>query len=166
VPHSVWTSEASAASTIPGIQVPAISAPAMSAAASLPAIWGGGVFGQPSMVGSAGASASVSSAGEPDTYNFPTRSSPAMNPLWSLLGGGASKGTSSSGSGISSLLGNLKGIKWGGLTRSGPTYGTDENGNEVQTSDGTIPGPDGSAQVAAPSNSHGHQHQPRSGLGL
>jgi hypothetical protein len=138
----------SGAAGIPGIQVPAISAPAISAPASLPAIWGGGLFGQPSTVGSTGASASVSPAGAPGTFDVPTRSNSAMNPLWSLLGGSASKGTPSGGSGISSLLGNIKGIKWGGLTRSGPTYGTDENGNDVQTSDGKITGVNGVAGAA------------------
>jgi hypothetical protein len=76
-----------------------------------------------------------------------------FNPLAMLFGG--TRGGTAGGSGPSSLAGivrNLKGTNWGSFKRSpsNPTYGTDENGNDVQTGDsgGKITGVGGVAGAA------------------
>jgi hypothetical protein len=77
-----------------------------------------------------------------------------FNPLAMLFGGGA-RGGAGGGSGPSGLAGivsNLKRTNWGSFNRSpsNPTYGTDENGNDVQTGDsgGKITGVGGVAGAA------------------
>jgi hypothetical protein len=71
------------------------------------------------------------------------------DPLATILGAGRQgSATGASGGGWAGTLKNLKSVKWGGLTRSGPTYGTDENGSDVQTGEGKITGVNGVAGAA------------------
>jgi hypothetical protein len=67
-------------------------------------------------------------------------------------GGAAPDGDGGSGTGgiggIGGILKNFKSFKLGGLTRSDPTYGTDEDGSDVQTGGGKITGVNGMAGAA------------------
>jgi hypothetical protein len=92
-------------------------------------------------------------AGMP-TLNRAQGGTGGFNPLAMLFGGGA-RGGAAGGSGPSGLAGivsNLKSTNWGSFKRSpsNPTYGTDENGNDVQTGDsgGKITGVGGVAGAA------------------
>jgi hypothetical protein len=73
-----------------------------------------------------------------------------FNPLAMIRGAGGS--TTPGVGGLAGLLKNIKGTNWGGFTRSAttPVYGTDENGNDVQTgtSGGGISGVSGVAGAA------------------
>jgi hypothetical protein len=76
-----------------------------------------------------------------------------FNPLALLFGGARGNATGASGpSGLSGIVSNLKSTNWGSFKRSpsSPTYGTDENGNDVQTGDsgGKITGVGGVAGAA------------------
>src|ERR1019366_2796797 len=76
-----------------------------------------------------------------------------FNPL-ALLFGGARGGTAggSGPNGLAGIVSNFKSTNWGSFNRSpsNPTYGTDENGNDVQTGDsgGKITGVGGVAGAA------------------
>jgi hypothetical protein len=92
-------------------------------------------------------------AGMP-TLNRAQSGTGGFNPLAMLFGGGARGGaTGGSGpSGLAGIVSNLKTTNWGSFKRSpsNPTYGTDENGNDVQTGDsgGKITGVGGVAGAA------------------
>jgi hypothetical protein len=142
------------ASGIPGISMPAISGSVSSATPSLPSIWSGGVFSAPSMGGEAG-SPMNSAGGAPDVYNLPmSRSGGGSNPLGALAGilGGSGRGSSSASpvASITKTLGNLKGMNWGGLTRSGQVYGagTGDATGAGASSAGHITGVNGMAGAA------------------
>jgi hypothetical protein len=72
-----------------------------------------------------------------------------FNPLATLFGGAAG---GSGSNGLSGIVSNLKRTNWGSFKRSpsNPIYGTDENGNDVQTGDsgGKITGVGGVAGAA------------------
>jgi hypothetical protein len=142
------------ASGIPGISMPAISGSVSSATPSLPSIWTGGVFGSPSM-GGGEAGSPVNSGGAPDIYNLPmSPSGGGSNPLGSLAtilgGGGRGSSSASPFGGITKMLGNLKGVNWGGLTRSGQIYGagTGDATGAGASSAGHITGVNGMAGAA------------------
>src|ERR1035441_7347887 len=101
--------------------------------------WSGAVTGgyTPAPWAAGGRDWSSASAGMP-TLNRAPGGTGGFNPLAMLFGG--TRGGTAGGSGPSSLAGivrNLKGTNWGSFKRSpsNPTYGTDENGNDVQTGD-------------------------------
>jgi hypothetical protein len=76
-----------------------------------------------------------------------------FNPLALLFGGARGSAAGASGpSGLAGIVSNLKSTNWGSFKRSpsNPTYGTDENGNDVQTGDsgGKITGVGGVAGAA------------------
>ena len=76
-----------------------------------------------------------------------------FNPLALLFGGARGSAAGASGpSGLAGIVSNLKSTNWGSFKRSpsSPTYGTDENGNDVQTGDsgGKITGVGGVAGAA------------------
>lgn len=160
---------AAPAGGIGNISLPAIAAPFRGAVPSLPSIFGGSgcagdrsagggaaVMSAPDFSGigwgggfgvSSGGGIAPGGAGTPDIYNLPTSAHSGGNPLAAILGSSGG-GSGSAGGGIAGMLKNFKSIKWGGLTRSGPTYGTDANGNDVQTGDGKITGVNGAAGAA------------------
>jgi hypothetical protein len=95
---------------------------------------------------------SGASAGTP-TLNRAQGGTGGFNPLAMLFGG--ARGGAAGGSGANGLAGivsNFKSTNWGSFKRSpsNPTYGTDENGNDVQTGDsgGKITGVGGVAGAA------------------
>jgi len=91
---------------------------------------------------------SGASAGMPTLNRAPGRTG-GFNPLATLFGGAAG---GSGSNGLSGIVSNLKRTNWGSFKRSpsNPTYGTDENGNDVQTGDsgGKITGVGGVAGAA------------------
>jgi hypothetical protein len=93
---------------------------------------------------------SGASAGMP-TLNRAQGGTGGFNSLAMLFGGGA-RGGAAGGSGLAGIVSNLKRTNWGSFNRSpsNPTYGTDENGNDVQTGDsgGKITGVGGVAGAA------------------
>jgi hypothetical protein len=117
--------------------------------------WSGAVTGgyTPAPWAAGGGDWSGASAGVP-TVSRAQGGTGGFNPLAMLFGGGA-RGGAGGGSGPSGLAGivsNLKRTNWGSFNRSpsNPTYGTDENGNDVQTGDsgGKITGVGGVAGAA------------------
>ncbi|MCE5309379.1 MAG: hypothetical protein LLG20_17195 [Acidobacteriales bacterium] len=120
-----------------GISVPSISAPAVAGG-------GAGGFSLPAILGG-GWDRSAGGGGAPLGGILGGGISPSSDPAWAtyragvgtppFVGGGSAGGGSTVG-GITGLLKNFKSIKWGGFTRSAPTFGTDENGSDVQTSEG------------------------------
>jgi hypothetical protein len=92
---------------------------------------------------------SGASAGVP-TLNRAQGGTGGFNPLAMLFGGGAGGGSGPSG--LAGIVSNLKRTNWGSFNRSpsNPIYGTDENGNDVQTGDsgGKITGVGGVAGAA------------------
>jgi len=134
-----------APSGIGGISVPSISMPAPNVSMPSVSFGGGGAsinLGGWDQGGGSGGGAPLSSGG-----------GGGSNPLAAIFGGGGRTGaatppflgggSTNTAGGIAGILKNFKSIKWGGLTRSGPTYGTDENGGDVQTGDGKITGVNG-----------------------
>jgi hypothetical protein len=87
-------------------------------------------------------------AGMP-TLNRAPGGTGGFNPLATLFGGAAG---GSGSNGLSGIVSNLKRTNWGNFKRSpsNPIYGTDENGNDVQTGDsgGKITGVGGVAGAA------------------
>ena len=78
---------------------------------------------------------SGASAGTP-TLNRVPGGTGGFNPLAMLFGGARGGAAGGSGpSGLAGIVSNLKRTNWGSFNRSpsNPTYGTDENGNDVQT---------------------------------
>jgi len=149
-----------------GMGMPAVAAPAGVGGISVPGISAPSIAGAASTIISGGAGSGGSSMSP--SVNRP------MDPLAMIFGGGADRnagsggfplggtppfvggGTSSSGGasggnsgfGIAGLLKNFKSIKLGGLTRSAPVYGTDEDGNDSQVGGGKVNGVNGLAGAA------------------
>ncbi|MGD0497535.1 MAG: hypothetical protein ABSC23_03765 [Bryobacteraceae bacterium] len=126
---------------IGGLSVPSISAPAIAGGGaggfSLPAIFGGGSSRGASAGGGSPLSMILGGGGQGSAATPPF--------LPSNSNGGAS---GSGGGGLAGMLKNFKSIKWGGLTHGAPTYGTDEDGSDVQTGNGKITGVNGMAGAA------------------
>jgi hypothetical protein len=113
--------------------------------------WSGATTGgyTPAPWAAGGGDWSGASAGMP-TLNRAPGGTGGFNPLAMLFGG--ARGSAAGGSGLAGIVSNLKSTNWGSLKRSpsNPTYGTDENGNDVQTGDsgGKITGVGGVAGAA------------------
>jgi len=110
----------------------------------------GGYTPAPSAAG--GGDWSGASAGT-TTLNRAPGGTGGFNPLALLFGGARGNAAGASGpSGLAGIVSNLKSTNWGSFKRSpsNPTYGTDENGNDVQTGDsgGKITGVGGVAGAA------------------
>jgi hypothetical protein len=95
---------------------------------------------------------SGASAGTP-TLNRAPGGTGGFNPLAMLFGGARGGAAGGSGpNGLAGIVSNFKSTNWGSFKRSpsNPTYGTDENGNDVQTGDsgGKITGVGGVAGAA------------------
>src|ERR1035441_10009599 len=112
--------------------------------------WSGAVTGgySPAPWAAGGGDWSSASAGMP-TLNRAPGGTGGFNPLATLFGGAAG---GSGSNGLSGIVSNLKRTNWGNFKRSpsNPIYGTDENGNDVQTGDsgGKITGVGGMAGAA------------------
>ena len=164
---------------IPGVSMPSISVMAKAATPSLPSVWnsggssmsGGAEGGAPANSGGSdiynlpmGRSGSASSplgdlgdilggSGEAGAYaGKQTQRSPLGGLLGGIFGGGGGKSSSDSPmGGITGMLGNLKGVKWGGLTRSG-AYGAGTGNADPAglggSSKGSISGVNGMAGAA------------------
>jgi hypothetical protein len=132
-----------AAPSIPGgISIPAISAPAVAGGGA-----GAGGFSLPSILGG-GWDRNAGGGGSPLGAILGGGGGATSASTPPFVGGGSAGGGSVS-NGIAGLLKNFKSVKWGGFTRSAPTFGTDENGSDVQTSDGgKITGVNGVAGAA------------------
>jgi hypothetical protein len=172
-------SGAAGAAGVLGISIPSISAPAKMSAPTAaggysPAPWSSSGTGFNPMAtlfsggarGTAGATTggtgtftggieedwSGASAATP-TLNRAPGGTGGFNPLAMLFGGGRGGAAGGGGSnGLAGIVSNFKGTNWGSFKRSpsNPTYGTDENGNDVQTGDsgGKITGVGGVAGAA------------------
>jgi hypothetical protein len=116
--------------------------------------WSGAVTGgyTPAPWAPGGGDWSGASAGTA-TLNRAPAGTGGFNPLSVLFGGTSGGAAGGSGpSGLAGIVRNLKSTNWGSFKRSpsNPTYGTDENGNDVQTGDsgGKITGVGGVAGAA------------------
>jgi hypothetical protein len=116
--------------------------------------WSGAATGgyTPAPWAAGGGDWSGASAGTP-TLNRVPGGTGGFNPMAMLFGGARSGAAGGSGpSGLAGIVSNFKSTNWGSFKRSpsNPTYGTDENGNDVQTGDsgGKITGVGGVAGAA------------------
>ena len=167
-------SGATGAAGVLGISIPSISAHAKTSATTAaggysPAPWSssGTGFNPVAMLSSGGGRSGSGSAGGGTDHSWSGGSAaagmdqepwsesglpgmPTMNRAPGGARGGATGGSGSNG--LAGIVSNFKGTNWGSFKRSpsNPTYGTNENGNDVQTGDsgGKVTGVGGVAGAA------------------